>query len=194
MNVVDTILNALVSLDGKILLLIQEYLRIPALTPWVVRFTKIGNMGIVWIAIAIILLIPKKTRRAGVLAIVSLICSLCLVNFFLKGYVDRVRPAEVVSGLSCLVTVSDPSFPSGHAAAGFAAATAIYKSTRKWIGIPCVTLAVLLSLSRLYVGAHYPTDVICGAVIGILIGLVVFWIFGEKKYKRRARRARHRRR
>lgn len=190
----DAILNALSNIDGKILLLIQNYLRIPELTPWVVRFTKLGNMGLIWIVIAVLLLIPEKTRRAGVLTLVSLVGSLCLVNFFLKGYVDRVRPAEVVSGLTCLVKTRDASFPSGHASAAFAASVVIYKSTRKWIGVPCVILAVLLSLSRLYVGAHYPTDVFCGAVIGFLIGMVVFWLFGEKRYKRRARRVRRRRR
>ncbi|MCD8046590.1 MAG: phosphatase PAP2 family protein [Clostridiales bacterium] len=190
MSAIDTVLNALIGADGKILLLIQEYIRIPELSPWVVRFTKLGNMGAIWIVIAILLLIPRKTRRAGILAIVSLIGSFCLVNLFLKGYVNRVRPAEVVSGLNCLITTTDASFPSGHAAAGFAAATAIYKSTHKWVGVPCVVLAVLLSFSRLYVGAHYPSDVICGAIIGFLIGLIVFWLFGEKKYKRRARRAR----
>ncbi len=190
----DAILDALANIDGKLLLLIQNHLRIPELTPWVVRFTKIGNLDLIWIGIAVLLLIPKKTRRTGVLTLVSLLATFCLVNLFLKGYVDRARPAEVVSGLTCLVKTRDASFPSGHAAAAFTAGTVIYKGTRKWVGVPCVILAVLLSLSRLYVGAHYPSDVLCGAAIGFLIGMVIFWLFGERKFKRRARRARRRRR
>ncbi|MCC8082407.1 MAG: phosphatase PAP2 family protein [Lachnospiraceae bacterium] len=191
----EAILNALQTADGWILLFIQNHLRFDELTPWVIRFTKLGNFGLIWIVISLLLLIPKKTRRAGVLSIVALVASLCITNFLLKNYVARVRPYEVVSGLTSLLgPVSEYSFPSGHASAGFAAATVINKNCRKWLGWPCVILACLLSLSRLYVGVHYPTDVICGAIIGILIGLIVFWLFGEKKYKKRARRARRRRR
>ena len=60
------------------------------------------------------------------------------------------------------------SFPSGHTCASIGAALAMYPFLeRKW-GIPLVILAVLISLSRLYVGVHYPTDVLGGAVVGVL--------------------------
>lgn len=190
----DAFLNMLLNLDGQILLFIQNNLRFEEITPWVIRLTKLGNMGMIWIVISVLLLIPRKTRRAGILSLAALLGSLCITNFFLKNYVARVRPYEVISGLSCLVEkASDWSFPSGHASAAFASAMVIYKSRPKRLGIPCVILAFLISLSRLYVGIHYPTDVICGAVIGALIGLIVFWLFGEREYKRRARRTRRRR-
>jgi undecaprenyl-diphosphatase len=87
---------------------------------------------------------------------------------------------------------SDWSFPSGHASAAFASAVVIYKSRPKRLGVPCLILAFLIALSRLYVGIHYPSDVLCGMIIGTLIGLIVFWLFGERKYKRKARKARRR--
>lgn len=190
----DAILNTLLNLDGQILLFIQNYLRFEELTPWVVRLTKLGNMGIVWIVISILLLFPKKTRRAGILSLLALLGSLCVTNFFLKNYVARIRPYEVVNGLNCLVEkAKDWSFPSGHSSAAFASAMVIYKSRPKRLGIPCMILAFLIALSRLYVGIHYPSDVICGAIIGALIGLIVFWLFGEREYKKKARRARRRR-
>lgn len=191
----EAILNVVQNIDGWILLFIQNHLRPDALTPWVIRFTKLGNAGLIWIVISVLLLIPGRTRRAGILSIAALAVSLCITNLLLKNYVARIRPYEVVSGLTSLLGAVDGySFPSGHASAGFAAATVISKSCRKWVGWPCLVLACLLSLSRLYVGVHYPSDVICGAIIGFLIGLVIFWLFGGKEYRRRARRARRRRR
>ena len=190
----DAILNELLKLDGQILLLIQDHLRFDALNPFMIQFTKLGEFGIIWIIITILLLIPKKSRRAGLCSALALIASLCVTNFFLKNYVARVRPYEVVEGLNSLIgPVGEWSFPSGHASSGFAAATAIYKSRPRRVGVPCIILAVLMCWSRLYIGVHYPSDVICGAIIGALLGLIMFWIFGEKDYKRKARMARRHR-
>lgn len=187
----DAIINQLIQLDGQILLFIQEHLRFSEITPAVTFITRLGDSGFIWIVLSVILLFPKKTRRAGILSIVALIGSLCITNFWLKNYVARVRPYEVINGLNCLVEkASDWSFPSGHSSAAFASAVAIYKSRPKRLGVPCMILAFAIALSRLYVGIHYPTDVICGMLIGTLIGLIVFWLFGEKKYKQKARRRR----
>ena len=63
---------------------------------------------------------------------------------------------------------SDWSFPSGHATASFAAAWALFRLAPKKVGVPALLLAILIALSRLYVGVHYPTDVLAGAAM--------FWI------------------
>lgn len=191
----DTILHTLSQLDGQTLLFIQDHLRFEELNPFMIRFTNLGEFGLIWIIITVLLLIPKKSRRAGICSALALVASLCVTNFFLKNYVARVRPYEVVEGLTSLLgPVGEWSFPSGHASSGFAAAAAIYKSRPKRVGVPCIILAALLAWSRLYVGVHYPSDVIGGAIIGTLLGLIVFWIFGEREYKRKAQRARRRRR
>ena len=190
----DAIINQLLQLDGQVLLFIQDHLRFAEITPAVVFLTKLGNGGFIWIVLSILLLFPKKTRRAGVLSLLALLASLCVTNFFLKNYVARIRPYEVIPGLNCLVEkATDWSFPSGHASAAFASAVVIYKSRPKRLGVPCLILAFVISLSRLYVGIHYPSDVICGMIIGTLIGLILFWMFGEKKYKKKARRKARRR-
>ena len=189
MITLDTVIQQLHIWDGQILLFIQEHLRMEALNPIVIAITNLGNTGIVWIVLSIVLLFPKKTRRAGLLSLLALLGSLCVTNFLLKNYVARVRPYEVVTGLQCLIAAQpDWSFPSGHASASFASAVVIYKSCPRGIGVPALVLAFAISLSRLYVGVHYPSDVIVGMVIGTLIALILFWIFGEKKYKARARR------
>lgn len=186
MSIFDTLIRQLSVWDGQLLLLIQNHLRSETLNPIVIAITNLGNSGIVWIVLSVVLLFPKKTRRAGVLSLLALLGSLCVTNFWLKNYVARVRPYEVVSGLQCLIAAQpDWSFPSGHASSSFASAVAIYKSCPRGIGIPALILAFAISLSRLYVGVHYPSDVIAGMVIGTLIALILFWIFGDKKLVKR---------
>ncbi len=188
-STISNILTIIASLDAQLLLFIQDHLRISEATPWVIKFTHLGDMGALWIFITVVLLLFKRTRRAGLVSLLALAASFAVTNVFLKNYVDRVRPYEVITGLKCLVDkATDASFPSGHASAAFASAVAIYKSTKKYIGVPCVIVAVLMAASRLYVGVHYPTDVLCGAIIGGLLGALMFWLFGERRYKKRRRR------
>ncbi len=86
----------------------------------------------------------------------------------------RTRPYEVIDGLQLLVGKAvDLSFPSGHSASSFAAAAVIAKMLPKRYGIAALILAGMIALSRLYVGIHYPTDVLFGTVSGGLIGLLV---------------------
>jgi len=83
----------------------------------------------------------------------------------------------VIDGLNCLVGVQkDPSFPSGHTTSSFAVAWIIFKKLPKKFGIPALILAALIALSRLYVGVHYPTDVLAGVFIGILLGILAIII------------------
>ena len=79
---------------------------------------------------------------------------------------------------------ADASFPSGHSGASFAAATAIFPWVPRRYGVPLLILAALIALSRLYVGVHFPTDVLAGTVIGILLGLAATGIFRYWENKR----------
>ena len=93
---------------------------------------------------------------------------LLVTNLVLKNWVARVRPYELIQGLNCLVGPQDDfSFPSGHTTNSLACAWVLFRrAPRKW-GVTALVAAILISLSRLYVGVHYPTDVFGGAVIGI---------------------------
>jgi undecaprenyl-diphosphatase len=167
-----------IQLEGDFLLFIQEYLRSPFLTPIFKFITSLGDKGAIWIISSVVLLFFKKTRKIGILALVALLFSLIIDNIILKNVVARIRPFEAVEGLNILVhKPSDYSFPSGHTGSSFAAAVIFYKTLPKKYGIPSMVLAVLISISRLYVGVHYPSDVICGAVIGIAIALGVYYVY-----------------
>ena len=164
-------------MEGTILLWIQEYLRNPILTPIMKVVTTLGNAGLVWIALAILCLCIKKTRRIGAPMVLALLFSLIVNNGILKNAVARIRPYEVIDGLECLVRRAvDYSFPSGHTGSSFAAATVMVCLLPKRYGVPAVILAALIAFSRLYVGIHYPTDVLFGFVDGVILGgLAVWW-------------------
>lgn len=163
-------------MDGEILLWIQEYIRNPVLTPIMKVITALGDAGIFWVLVAILCLCIKKTRRAGATIGLALLFSLIVNNGILKNAVARIRPYEVVEGLQCLVgRAVDFSFPSGHSGSSFAAATVIADLFPKRYGIPAVILAFLIAFSRLYVGIHYPTDVLVGILDGILLGGLALW-------------------
>ena len=162
-------LSFLQQLDGGILLWIQENLRSPLPTALFTFITRLGDGGFIWILLTLLLLIPKKTRKTAWSMAAALICSFIITNLLLKNSVARVRPYEVVEGLRILIEPpQDWSFPSGHTSASLAAGVVMLRMLPRKIGIPGFILAVLISFSRLYVGVHYPTDVLAGAIIGFL--------------------------
>lgn len=156
--------------DINILLYIQDVIRNDVLTPFFRVVTGLGNAGFIWIVISILLLFSEKTRKTGIISIVALLMSLCINNFILKNLVARTRPYDAYGALVPLVAKPmDFSFPSGHSGSSFSSAGVFVRKLPKPIGILLFVLAVLIALSRLYVGVHYPSDVIAGTIIGILI-------------------------
>lgn len=161
-------LNSLLQLDGRLLVAIQG-LRMPWLDPIVSLFTKLGDAGILFIALSVFMLLYKPTRRAGALALGAMILGLLVTNITIKPLVERARP-WLDWPIEPLVLEKDPnSFPSGHTCAAFAAGMVWMRTLPwKWGRIAAVAIAILMGLSRLYVGVHYPADVLVGGLIGSL--------------------------
>lgn len=167
-------MEAFFQLDGNILLWIQEYIRNDFLTPIFKFITHLGDEGYVWIAIAVILLFVKKYRKVGLMVGASLLGSLVFNNMIIKNIVARPRPYRMIEMLSILIPEpGEYSFPSGHTSSSFAAGVVLYLMLPKKYGVPAMILAFLLGISRLYVGVHYPTDVLGGMVMGTLIAFAV---------------------
>lgn len=167
------------SFDGTLLVKFQEIFVRDGLTPIVKFITHLGDSGIIWIVITAILLVFKKTRKAGVIAALALIGSLIINNLLLKNIVARTRPYDTIHEVKRLVEIQkDFSFPSGHSASSFAASIAIYfgldGNLRKYLGIGLIVLAFAIAFSRLYVGVHYPLDVLVGSLDGVLIGYLAY--------------------
>ncbi len=157
----------------KILDWIQTTLRCGFLDPIMKGVTHLGDAGIFWIVLAALLLIFKRTRPLGIAMGVALVLDLILCNGIVKPLVNRPRP-YTLKGLDIYPLVSppsDPSFPSGHTAASFASAFALlFKKHKAWI--PAMILAALIAFSRLYLYIHFPTDVLGGIVIGLIVGFL----------------------
>lgn len=172
--------------EGQALLWVQTALRGAALNAAAAFYTQLGNAGAIWIVLCIVMLFFPKTRRAGLAGAFALVFSLLFTNILLKQWVQRTRPWLVLEGLIPLVVERDPnSFPSGHTSAAFAAASAWLRTLPdRWMRAVALVLAVLMALSRLYVGVHFPTDVICGAMVGCLCGFLG-WKLEEKAAKRK---------
>lgn len=161
--------NALSRIEGDLLLWIQENLRGCMDAP--VRFiSMLGDHGLFWIFLTLLLFLFKKTRRAALASALSMLLTLLVVNILLKPLAARIRPYEVIEGLRYIVAKeSEFSFPSGHSANSLACAWVLFRMCDKRIGVPALILALLIALSRLYVGVHYPTDVLAGVAIGMLL-------------------------
>lgn len=174
--------ETLLEWDGAALLWIQEYVRNDFLTPAMKFITHLGDAGMVWIAAGWLFFFLKGKRHVGILIWCSLIGSLIVNNLFLKNTVARIRPYEVVEGLHKMIDApGGMSFPSGHTGSSFAAAVVIYCMCSGKSGIPAIILAVLMGFTRLYVGVHYPTDVLAGALTGTAIALVVCKIYRKRQ-------------
>lgn len=161
-------MEALLAMDARLLLWIQDHLRIEALNGVVCFITSLGNTGMIWIAMSLVLLVIPRTRRWGLTCAIALIIGYLVTNVTLKNIVHRIRPYEVMESLRILIPPEhDLSFPSGHATCSLAASWALFRIAPKKFGVPALVLGVLISLSRLYVGVHYPTDVLAGVLVGL---------------------------
>ena len=139
--------------------------------------TRLGDAGIIWILLCIVLLVLPKTRKSGVILMAALLVDLVICNGILKPLVHIIRPFDVRTGIELLVKrPTDFSFPSGHTAASFASVMALYLAGEKKIWISSLGLAVLIAFSRLYLYVHYPTDVLGGVIIGVMAGALGYWL------------------
>lgn len=165
-------LEAVTAWDASVITAIYENVHSAFLTMFFRIVTLLGEGGIFWIAVAVILLFFKKTRRSGICIGASLLIGVIVGNGIIKNVVARPRPYDAIEGIESVVShLSDYSFPSGHSLCCFEAATALAMN-RTWWAIPAYVGAVLVAVSRLFLFVHYPTDVICGALLGVLFGVL----------------------
>lgn len=146
--------------------------------------TVLGDAGIFWIAVAVVLLFFPKYRKIGLSMGAALIIGLLVCNVTLKPLIARIRPydyqlAYFGKEISLLIAAPhDFSFPSGHTLASFEAATALLIGNKK-LGIPAMILACLIAFSRLYLYVHYPTDVLFSVGLGIGFAFLGTWLVNK---------------
>ena len=167
--------------DLPILDWIASHLWGPVLDAVMPAITALGDAGIFWMVLAVVLMLFKPTRRTGIGIGLALLMGLLLCNLTLKPLCQRPRPYdyqyEVFGKLIPLIIERqhDFSVPSGHTIASFEAAGVIVLNNRKW-GIAALVLASLIAFSRLYLYVHYPTDVLASVVLGFALAFLGNWI------------------
>jgi decaprenylphosphoryl-5-phosphoribose phosphatase len=157
-------------LDLKLLRWMRTRGHSPGLEGAAVALGKAGNNGLIWVILGLVLVAIDSSRWESWL-ICALLGPLAIgLNYTVKLVVRRPRP--VLEGLPPLGGApSSLSFPSAHATSSFAVATAMCRVDPATSAAFLVALA--LSLGRPYLGMHYPSDVLAGAVIGVVLGLIV---------------------
>ena len=206
-------MDSITQLDGNLLIGIQHTLNADWLTPIMKIITLFGEDGICWILVCLVLILFRRTRRLGIICSLSLLLTFITCNLILKPAVDRIRPWVTFQMVNALLPPpGDASFPSGHSANSMGPAWALFIATMPvrtasgrsydevrclgWkgegaspqmmhrLGIAAVILALLIGVSRLYLGMHYPTDVVCGLLLGMIAATAVYVVILKTEDKR----------
>ena len=149
--------------------------------PAVTDYDKILAVRIVLVAVWLWLMIKggKRGRTAALLLVAVIVCSDQISSFVLKPLVQRPRPCHLVDGRPAVADIhllvgcgGGKSFPSSHAVNNFAVATVFAFYYRRW-RYAFYAWAALVALSRVFVGVHYPSDILGGALIGGISALMI---------------------
>ncbi len=176
------------SLDTKLLFLINHGTANSLFDILMPALSQRGYLLIIPFLLAMLLRGARQKDKIGKTflktAIWTLAVSICalffadLAEYTMKHATARLRPCQVIEGIRLIVTCpSSYSMPSGHAISSFAVALPLFYLTQEYIAliwrIYPLLLASLIAFSRIYLGVHYPSDVLVGAVLGALIGLAL---------------------
>ncbi len=172
------VLNTLLLWDKHLFLWLNTQCHSPFLDSLFVFITTKNNWVIPGSIALLLLVIKQKKRSAGVilLLLIGILISDQISSGVLKPLVGRWRPCKTLEGFRLLVACGGRwSFPSSHAANAAVVATILSWQFPRWRWI-WVLVAGLIGFSRIYVGVHYPLDVIAGWILGGLIGIIVVQI------------------
>jgi len=179
MEVIAKMISLIQNLDNSILVYIKNNMHGYIMDKAMLIITSLGNVGIIWAVISILLMSNKKYRNIGFMALGALILSTILGEGILKHVVKRIRPSADIPAVNLLI--SKPlsySFPSGHTTSSFAVAGVLAKYFKPY-SVEFFSLATLIAFSRLYLYVHYPTDVLAGIVLGLICSKMTIYFFNR---------------
>jgi undecaprenyl-diphosphatase len=159
------------SIDDAVAVWVAEH-RFGPVNDLFVALGTVDKLGAIWIACALVFGLASRRGivwTSGLVVFTALVTFAAdSVSFGVKDLTHRTRPFIAHPRIHPLYVVHSSSFPAGHAATAFAGATVLtYFAPRLWPLF--LTVAVAIAFSRIYVGVHYPLDVLAGAAIGVLV-------------------------
>ena len=138
---------------------------------FLVLYKIVGSYGQLFLITGILLTIFKKTRKTGIAVLISYFGVLLFGQLLLKHLVVRPRPCQIDQSFALLLErPTSSSFPSTHSAWAFGTATAIFMKYKK-VGAALFIVAAFIDFSRLYLFMPFPTDVLFGVVLGVILGI-----------------------
>ena len=171
-------------MDLAILHWIQDVVNQPIVIELFKLITFTGNGGYIWLAVALFLFLKGERKKALFLLLTLGLTSL-VVNQGIKLVVLRDRP--FVTDPTLIPRITPPtstSFPSGHSATSMCCAFFLFLTEKNGLGKVSLVWGILICLSRLVVLVHYPTDVLCGVLIGIAVGALMVKSMNEFQMKK----------
>lgn len=164
--------------DMQVIEWIYEGVQGTVLNPFMVAISRLGNGGVLWISIGLILIFIPKHRKTAILMFISLALGYLIGDLLIKNLIQRPRPFMVNPALKLLI--SPPvsySFPSGHTVSSFASAVVLARrASKRFYGLFWLLIAFVMGISRVYLSVHYPTDVFAGMILGSLVACFVLWL------------------
>ena len=170
--------------DAAVMTWIQENLHNAATDFFFPIITYLGEAGALWLILAAVLLCFKKTRTTGILVLITMALTFLTGELGLKNLICRPRPCHLFPEVPLLVHRPDSfSCPSGHTASSVTAAVMLFLRHKKqaW---PALILAALIAFSRVFLFVHWPTDILAGAVLGVLFALIVYSMYSRRIFRK----------
>lgn len=182
-------MDFLIQLDTQIFLLINQ-LENRFLDPFVLGIDWITEGGLLWLLICFLIFIFEKIekKRKIILILLALLLNSWLVNVPIKTVLFcRTRPFDVIEGVKVLGKMwENCSFPSGHVATSVAALLVLFylfsQLRKNWLIILSIIFILFLGFARIYVGMHYPLDVLAGIIVGSISAALVIWLDKQIKF------------
>lgn len=175
------------NMDNIVINFMMQHMHGSKFVNYLMKFiTYLGEYGLIWVAILIVLICIPKTRKIGIIATICLFVELLICNCALKPIIARPRPFSKNSAILDFIKSihlkipGDASFPSGHTASSFAVAVSLMLLAGKkaW---GALVLAFLIAFSRVFLCVHYLTDVLGGMLLGSTIAIIICLIYKAKQ-------------
>ncbi len=184
-NEVDRHVGKYCLMELKNLDRLHDALYSPLMDKIMVTVTSTGNLGLIWIFTALVLLLSSRYNddrsRIGYGILIALLLSIMIGNLLIKNIAKRNRPFFHKNYKLLIKQPWDYSFPSGHTLASFAAATVFFFMNYQ-VGIIALIYACLIALSRLYLRVHFFTDVFFSMVLGVGLGVLAMVLYDTQLF------------